>query len=111
MFVAFKCILGKSFGVISQSLLIVSKLVTSGKIRGKLFDIRINPNNKADDHERIFGVELIDSSSGFKAYITKQLDQYSFFNFQPLQKFSQIFAFCLSTKLCVFTIPSTLKTK
>ncbi|VVH55739.1 hypothetical protein BSPCLSOX_684, partial [uncultured Gammaproteobacteria bacterium] len=47
----------------------------SGKIRGKLFDIRINPNNKADDHERIFGVELIDSSSGFKAYITKQLDQ------------------------------------
>jgi hypothetical protein len=26
--VAFKCILGKSFGVISQSLLIVSKLVT-----------------------------------------------------------------------------------
>jgi hypothetical protein len=30
---------------------------------------------------------------------------------QPLQKFSQIFAFCLSTKLCVFTIPSAFKTK
>ena len=46
-----------------------------GNIRGMPFDIRINPSNKADDHERIFGVELVNSSSGFETYITKQLDQ------------------------------------
>jgi hypothetical protein len=39
------------------------------------FDIRINPNDKADDHKRIFGVELINSGGGFKTYITQQPDQ------------------------------------
>jgi hypothetical protein len=39
----------------------------SGKIRGKLFDIRINPNNKADDHES----SLIRMSVAFKCILGK----------------------------------------
>lgn len=46
-----------------------------GDIRGILFDIRINPSNRADDYEHTFGVELVNNSSAFKTYITKQLDQ------------------------------------
>jgi|UPI000255FEE5 uncharacterized protein YhdP len=53
------------------------KITTTGrgKIHGRSFDIRINPNDKADDHKRIFGVELINSGGGFKTYITQQPDQ------------------------------------
>ncbi|SMN12659.1 FIG006388: Possible exported protein [Bathymodiolus heckerae thiotrophic gill symbiont] len=46
-----------------------------GNIRGMPFDIRINPNNRNDDDERTFGVELVNNNAKFKTYITKQLDQ------------------------------------
>jgi uncharacterized protein YhdP len=46
-----------------------------GDIHGMPFDIRINPNNRGDDNETTFRVELINNNSGFEAYITKRLDQ------------------------------------
>ncbi len=46
-----------------------------GNIRNMPFEIRINPNNRGDDHESTFRVELINNDSGFETYITKRLDQ------------------------------------
>ncbi|BAS67373.1 YhdP family protein [Bathymodiolus septemdierum thioautotrophic gill symbiont] len=47
----------------------------TGNIRGLPFNIRINPNHKNKDNENSFEVELVNTSSGFKSYIAKQLDQ------------------------------------
>ncbi|HAD99538.1 MAG TPA: hypothetical protein DCG40_03655, partial [Gammaproteobacteria bacterium] len=46
----------------------------AGNIRGMPFDIYINPDNRGDDNESTFGVELSDNS-GLEVYITKRLDQ------------------------------------
>ena len=46
-----------------------------GSIRQTPFDIRINPNNRGDDIESNFRVELVHNNSGFQTYITKRLDQ------------------------------------
>ena len=46
-----------------------------GDIRGMPFDIRINPNNRGDDNESTFGVELVNNDSNFEIYITKRIDQ------------------------------------
>ncbi|MDC9714241.1 MAG: DUF3971 domain-containing protein [Gammaproteobacteria bacterium] len=46
-----------------------------GDIRGTPFDIRINPNNKNDDDERTFGVELANNDAKFETYITKRFNQ------------------------------------
>ncbi len=46
-----------------------------GNIRDMPFEIRINPDNRGDDHESSFRVELINNDSGFETYITKRLDQ------------------------------------
>jgi uncharacterized protein YhdP len=45
-----------------------------GNIRGTTFDIYINPDNRGDDNESTFGVELSDNS-GLEVYITKRLNQ------------------------------------
>ncbi len=47
----------------------------AGNLRGMPFDIRINPNNRADDKEASFAVELVNNKSGFELYLTKRLDQ------------------------------------
>ncbi|HCB54556.1 MAG TPA: hypothetical protein DEP16_01470 [Gammaproteobacteria bacterium] len=46
----------------------------AGNIRGMPFDIYINPDNRGDDNESTFGVELSDNS-GLEVYITKRLNQ------------------------------------
>ena len=46
-----------------------------GKIRNMPFDIRINPNNRHDDKEASFAVELINNDSDFELYLTRRLDQ------------------------------------
>jgi uncharacterized protein YhdP len=46
-----------------------------GDIRGTTFDIYINPNNRGDDSESAFGVELVNNDSNFEIYITKRLNQ------------------------------------
>ena len=46
-----------------------------GDIRGTPFNILINPNNRGDDNQTTFRVELVNDDSGFEAYITKRLDQ------------------------------------
>jgi len=46
-----------------------------GNIRGTTFDIYINPDNRGDDSESTFGVELVNNDSNFEIYITKRLDQ------------------------------------
>ncbi|SFV89526.1 FIG005080: Possible exported protein [hydrothermal vent metagenome] len=46
-----------------------------GNIRGLPFDIHINPNKKGYKNENTFGVELVNNSKGFEAYISKQFDQ------------------------------------
>lgn len=46
-----------------------------GDIRGIPFDIHINPNNRGDDSESTFRVELVNNDSGFELYIRRQLDQ------------------------------------
>ena len=47
----------------------------TGNIRQTPFDIRINPNNRGDDKDSDFRVELVHNDSGFQTYITKRLDQ------------------------------------
>ena len=49
--------------------------IGTGNIRGILFNILINPNNRGDDNETTFRVELVNDDGGFEAYITKRLDQ------------------------------------
>ena len=46
-----------------------------GKIRDMPFDIRINPNNRHDDKEASFAVELINNDSNFELYLTRRLDE------------------------------------
>jgi len=46
-----------------------------GKIRNMPFDIRINPNNRNDDKEASFAVELINNDSNFELYLTRRLDE------------------------------------
>ena len=46
-----------------------------GSIREIPFDIRINPNNRQDDKEASFAVELVNNKSDFELYLTKRLDQ------------------------------------
>jgi uncharacterized protein YhdP len=46
-----------------------------GDIRGMPFDIHINPDNRGDDNESTFGVELVNNDSNFEIYITKRIDQ------------------------------------
>ena len=46
-----------------------------GNIRNIPFDIRINPNNRKDDKDASFAVELINNNSDFELYLTQRLDQ------------------------------------
>ncbi len=46
-----------------------------GKIRNMPFDIRINPNNRNDDKDASFAVELINNDRNFELYLTRRLDE------------------------------------
>ncbi|SMN10824.1 FIG006388: Possible exported protein [uncultured Candidatus Thioglobus sp.] len=54
-----------------------NKITTAGtgNIRGIAFDIHVNLNNRTDNQEATFGVELINNHSGLEAYITKRTNQ------------------------------------
>ena len=47
----------------------------TGVIRDIPFDIRINPDNRADDKDASFAVELINNKNDFELHITQRLDQ------------------------------------
>ncbi len=47
----------------------------TGIIRDTAFEIRVNPNNRKDDKDASFAVELINIDSDLELYLTRRLDQ------------------------------------